>query len=197
MSIQSEQEFKTLVTADQAAKLQAELTFTPAFGQVNTYYDTPDFRLQHAGLGLRIRQFNTRAEQTLKLPKGPDRLLEEMTDPLTVGEARQLIRANSIATHGQIRDYLTSQRIQPDTLQQFAAATTLRRLLDVPAGKLTLDETRYPNGTFDWELELEYLDAQAAKAYWEKLLSSNDIKPKTATNKVARAYANVNISQAD
>lgn len=197
MSIQSEQEFKTLITADQAAALQAKLAFSPAFGQVNTYYDTPDFRLQHAGLGLRIRQLNTRAEETLKLPKGPNRLLEEMTDPLTVSEARQLIRANSIATHGQIRDYLLSQQIAPTVLQQFAAAVTRRRLLDQPAGKLTLDETHYPNDTSDWELELEYQDAQAAKAYWAQLLAEFEITAQPVTNKVQRALANVIISQAD
>lgn len=197
MSIQSEQEFKTLITADEAAAMQAALTFAPAFGQANTYYDTDDYRLQKASLGLRIRLFNTRAEETLKLPKGPDRLLEEMTDPLTVSEARQLIRANSIATHGQIREYLASQQIEPASLQQFAAATTWRHLLDTPAGKLTLDETHYPNGKRDWELELEYHDEPAAKAYWSQLVSEFNIRVQPVQNKVQRAYANVNISQAD
>lgn len=197
MSIQSEQEFKTLITADQAAALQAALPFAPAFGQANTYYDTADFRLHKAGLGLRIRLFNTRAEETLKLPKGPDRLLEEMTDPLTVSEARQLIRANSVATHGQIREYLASQQILPDNLQQFAAATTWRHLLDVSAGKLTLDETLYPNGKRDWELELEYTDPAAAQRYWDQTTQQFAIALQPVQNKVRRAYANVNISQAD
>ena len=194
MSIHSEQEFKTLITPAQSAAILAALPFAPAFDQTNTYYDTPDFALRQQNQGLRIRQFATRAEQTLKQPHGAGHQLLEITDPLTVSEARALISANSVANHGQIKTTLEAAGIEPSSLQQFAAAVTRRRVSHQPGGLVTVDETHYPNGHSDFELELEY--TTDAHDYWQTLLKQFAITPSPVQNKVARAAANVSNSQA-
>lgn len=183
MSIAREQEFKALITATQATQLQAHYPFAAPFTQTNRYYDTQDQSLRQLGWGLRIRQFNDHSEQTLKIPAGPHRQLLEYTDPITNGE---------LAAGGTVAAKLATVSITLSSLFCFAEATTTRRLANLPAGLLTLDQTAYPNGNQDWEVELEYSDYALALPFWQTLQRQfgwRNAKPK---NKIQRASKNVN-----
>ena len=176
--ITSEQEFKALIAADQALKLQQHYPFAAAFAQTNRYFDTPDGKLRQAGCGLRIRHLPDHSEQTLKVPSGPDRQLLEYTDHLT---------GDALAAGGQVAAKLRQLGIAWSTLRPFAEATTTRRLSSQPAGLLTLDHTRYPDGFSDWEVELEYHDAQAAQAFWTALAERHHLASTPPINKIQRA----------
>ena len=102
LEINSKGEFKTTLTKTDFLAILNQFDFEPGFSQMNTYYDTPTGAVKKAGLGLRIRQFKDRAEQTLKVPnKNQHRDLEEITDPLTSVEARSLIDQGQLKT-GQV-----------------------------------------------------------------------------------------------
>ena len=178
MSIESEQEFKALLPAAQVATLQADYAFAAPFTQTNRYFDTVDEALRQRGCGLRTRQFADHAEQTLKVPAGPDRKLLEYTDP---------IPSNTLVAGGQVEAKVVSLGVDFTALRPFAEATTTRRLAQLPAGLLTLDQTQYPDGFSDWEVELEYHDASAANSFWASLAKQLQLTFSAPQNKIQRA----------
>lgn len=186
MSIQTEQEFKTMLTAKQALAIQAAYPFAAAFWQTNHYYDTAQGALRALHMGLRIRLLADRGEQTLKVPTGPKRLLTEYTEP---------VFDNHLQGAGVVQAKLADAGIAWPQLREFAQATTTRRICQLAAGLLTLDHTTYPNGCSDWELELEYHDPVQAAALWQQLLAGYAIIASPVRNKVARAASNVKRSQ--
>lgn len=178
MSIESEQEFKTLLSVAQVATLQTHYPFAAPFTQTNRYFDTKDEALRQQGCGLRTRQFADHAEQTLKVPAGPNRKLLEYTDP---------IPGNDLVAGGQVEAEVVSLGVDFMALRPFAEATTTRQLAPLPAGLLTLDHTRYPDGFSDWEMELEYHDATAAKSLWINLAQQLALTFSAPQNKIQRA----------
>ncbi|WP_179394324.1 CYTH domain-containing protein [Lacticaseibacillus absianus] len=189
--ISQEQEVKVMLTQSQADAIAAAYPFSAPFTQTNTYYDTPDQALRQQGLGLRIRQFATHAEQTLKVPAAGDRVLTELTDPLSVATARALTAAGRLQADGLVARALTARGVDWAQLAPFAQATTTRRLCQQAEGLLTLDETCYANRTRDRELELEFTDAARAKPFFAQLIARFQLDPTPPRNKVARAAQNV------
>lgn len=187
MSKQLEQEFKTLLPAATAEKLLAHIAFQPPFMQTNRYFDTPDRQLKAQHFGLRTRQFVDHAEQTLKVPVGPDRRLLEYTDTIA---GTDLIVGGAVATQ------LQAHEIAFEALQVIGQATTTRYLAPQSAGLLTLDHTTYANGHDDWELELEYTDPIEAERFWQQLATNFTLTLLPPENKVQRAIDNVKRSQA-
>ncbi|WP_461215219.1 CYTH domain-containing protein [Lacticaseibacillus sp. GG6-2] len=178
MSIEAEQEFKALLPAAQVVTLLSLYTFADPFTQTNRYFDTVDEALRQRGCGLRTRQFVDHAEQTLKVPAGPDRKLLEYTDP---------IAGNMLVAGGQVEAEVVSLGVDFKSLRPFAEATTTRRLAQLPAGLLTLDQTQYPDGFSDWEVELEYHDAATAQNFWKRLGKQLQLTFSAPQNKIQRA----------
>jgi uncharacterized protein YjbK len=98
----------------------------------------------------------------------------------------------TLAPGGTVAAQLAAANIPLNHLQQFAEATTIRRTAPLSAGLLTLDQTQYPNGTTDWEAELEYQDYPVALAFWQALQQRFAWSTSTPENKVQRAKRNVN-----
>lgn len=185
-----EQEFKTILTESQSMAIQTAYPFAAPFTQTNRYFDTVAGQLAKADVGLRTRAFADHAEQTLKVPKGPHRQLTEITDVIP------LAAVTTIQPGGDVCAWLNNFGLDAP-LHLFAQATTTRRLCQLPAGLLTLDETRYTNGRSDHELELEYTDYATAKAFYSDILKRFALVTQRPTNKVVRARDNMPTSQAD
>lgn len=186
LSKQVEQEFKTLLPATTAEQLLTQIEFQPPFTQTNRYFDTTDHQLKAHHFGLRTRQFSDHAEQTLKVPAGPNRKLIEYTDA---------IKGADLVAGGAVEAELTAAGIALADLQLIGQATTTRYLAPQPAGLLTLDHTTYANGHDDWELEMEYADVAIAQAFWRQLATDFSITLLPPENKIQRAIDNVNKSQ--
>ena len=186
LSKQVEQEFKTLLPAAKAEQILTQIQFQPPFTQTNRYFDTADHQLKAHHFGLRTRQFVDHAEQTLKVPVGPDRKLMEYTDA---------IKGIDLVAGGAVEAQLNANNIDFADLQLIGQATTTRYLAPHPAGLLTLDHTTYVNGHDDWELEMEYTDIHAAQAFWQQLATDFAITLLPPENKIQRAIDNVNKSQ--
>ncbi|WP_225048179.1 CYTH domain-containing protein [Lacticaseibacillus kribbianus] len=177
-----EQELKAPLTAAQAQAIEAAFAFDAPFSQTNSYYDTQTGALAAAGLGLRVRRFADSAEQTLKVPTGPNRLLTEITDPLPAGAG--------LTPGGSVAAALAARGIAWSALGVIATATTTRRLSRQAAGLLTLDRTCYPNQTQDFELELEVQDFAAGMKFFMELRRRFGLSDGPVTNKVTRAIRN-------
>ncbi len=186
LSKQIEQEFKTLISSAIAEKLLTQIKFQPPFTQTNRYFDTADAQLKALHFGLRTRQFADHAEQTLKVPAGPQRKLIEYTDAITGGD---------LVAGGTVEAQLHPYAIAFSDLVLIGEATTTRYLASQPAGLLTLDHTTYANGQADWELEMEYTEVAAAQAYWHALATQFAITLLPPSNKIQRAIENVKKSQ--
>ena len=186
LSKQVEQEFKTLLPAATAEQLLTQIQFKPPFTQTNRYFDTADHQLKAHHFGLRTRKFVDHAEQTLKVPAGPNRKLIEYTDA---------IKSADLVAGGAVAAQLTEAGIAFADLQLIGQAKTTRYLAPQPAGLLTLDHTTYANGHDDWELEMEYTDVAIAQAFWQQLAADFTITLLPPENKIQRAIDNVNKSQ--
>lgn len=185
MSQQLEIEYKTLLTKKEFQQVQAyfQITKTDFFTQTNTYFDTPQNALKKGHYSLRIRQWNTHAEQTLKVPQKIGKL--EVTDPLSADEARRLVQQAAVKTSGEVGKYLQKIKIDPTELYSFGTLTTHRYEKHLAAGILALDCSVYYDLT-DYELELEVTDAKVGKAAFNRLLQELNIIEKPAKSKIQR-----------
>ncbi|WP_309297197.1 CYTH domain-containing protein [Lapidilactobacillus luobeiensis] len=186
-------EFKNLVTAAEYQRLVAAYPFAPAFSQKNYYFDTADQQLRQQHCGLRIRIFARSAEQTLKVPAtiktAAGHELVEITDPLPLAMAESLVHQQKIKVASQVSAALSQRQIDPAQLHCFAQGTTQRRIATLAAGLLTLDQTDYPNGQTDYELELETKHVAQATTFYQDLLTRFQIPQRPVVNKVMRAIS--------
>lgn len=188
-----EVEFKNLLHQHEFQQIKAAYPFAPSFLQANYYYDTAAHQLHQQHCGLRIRIYQDHAEQTLKVPAtittAAHHELVEITDPLTVGQARALTATQTIATTGQVAAALQERKLPTTTLQIIAQGVTQRRIALLPAGQLTLDQTTYPNGQQDFELELETTEIAVAEPFYHQLLQRFSVPQRPVVNKVMRAIS--------
>ncbi|KRN28441.1 CYTH domain protein [Lactobacillus selangorensis] len=184
----TEREFKNLLTAAQFQAVRQAYPFQAPFQQQNNYFDTANQALVQHHWGLRIRLFADHAEQTLKTPQsGPGRTLLETTDPLSVPQAQQLVRRQQILAPSQVATKLATIDVQPHQLRLIGQATTTRYLCSLPEGLLTLDQTDYPDGDADYELEMEVHDFQNETLAFQTILKKFQIAKQPIINKVQRA----------
>lgn len=197
MSKDREIEAKYLLTKELYQHMLAAYPRKQSFIQANYYYDSPDFSLRQHLCGLRIRLLSNRAEETMKVPD-PHQVqtkyheVIEINDPLSLPEAQTLVKRGQLSWNGQVGQYLQThfKSIGPK-LQQFSWSKTNRSLLAGPFNcELTLDQTAYPDGSQDWELEIENpvpaLIKQASQEL-EKKFKFQPSKSQFNQNKVDRA----------
>lgn len=196
MSKQREIEAKYLLSPAAFTAIMNDFPGKDAFKQENYYFDSPARSLHQQMCGLRIRMLQDRAEQTLKVPD-PDKVQEiyhevlEITDPLTNQQAQDLLAQKQPAFGGQVSRYLAAHF--PDLeLKQVSWSKTRRSLLNGPQDcELTLDETSYPDGYHDFELEIENVSPAAISQTSAFLQNKYDFTPSRATsnqNKTDRAW---------
>lgn len=188
MSKTIEREFKAMLTATQFAQLQADYPFVAPFVQTNYYYELPEQGLAKRHWGLRIRCFETYAEQTLKVPSiENDHSLLEITDRLTLEQAAYLIKQQTILPSGQIVAYFAVQNVLFNELFIWGQATTHRQTTALAAGLLTLDVTHYPDETQDYEVEIEVTNVQKGATWFKTFITHYQLNEQTPPNKIARA----------
>ncbi len=198
MPINVENEFKTRITATQAAAIRDDYDFAAPYRQTNTYYDTPDFALKANRSAGRIRTFSDRAEQTLKVLTATEpRHILEYTDVLSLEDAAELIKQGTLRLSGTLHAELQALGIDPTQVHPFTFATTTRRECQLDVGLLVLDETVFPDDFKDWELEMEYDQAnlKAAQTFFDQLKETYAITPAPIDSKVSRATAHRQVSE--
>lgn len=183
-----EREFKVSLTEQQFNQLRAAYSWPTPFTQTNYYYELPQNGLYQQHMGLRTRLYQEQAEQTLKVPQtGATRTLLEITDTIPLATAQQLIAQQTIQPDQQIAKYLETIGIDWSPLFIWGQATTKRQVLTLPSGRLTLDQTTYPDQTADYELELEFDDMILAQPFFQDIVARFKLTQTAPLNKIQRA----------
>lgn len=183
-----EREFKVSLTEQQFKQLQAAYPWPTPFTQTNYYYELPQNELQRRHMGLRTRLYQDHAEQTLKVPQaGATRTLLEITDTMPLATAQHLIDQQTIHPDQQIAKYLEATGIDWSALFIWGQATTKRQVLTLASGRLTLDQTTYPDQAADYELELEFDDVALAKVFFQDIIKRFKLAQTAPLNKIQRA----------
>ncbi len=202
MSENNEIEAKILLSQQTYQALCADFKAKSSFNQTNYYFDTNNGLLQKNKISCRIRLFDDRAEQTLKVPhENPiqEKYHEatEINDALTLDEAKDLLasatKKQQVVFTGSVGIFI-KQHFNCDCafyLQTFSQ--THRILANGPQDcELTFDDNHYPDQYEDFELEIENSDPHLIKNVLAKLKEKYHIVQTSAnTNqaKTARAFS--------
>lgn len=190
MAYSLETELKTLLSHHDFLKLfdHFQLLEGQQIIQTNTYYDTPCQVLKSHRAALRLRNFTTQSEWTLKivrnqftsleltqsnpapiLPPPPYLSLSDLTDPLILEELQRLLpRGQSSLVHQ-------------------TGFKTHRWIIHRPEGEYALDFCQYGQH-HDYELELEVNHLQEGQVAFHQLLQDLNIPFLPADKKIARAF---------
>lgn len=182
-------EFKSMLTQSEYEHVFRFYQLSPSqtIKQTNLYYDTVDWQLKENHMGLRIRQFDKHAEATLKVPQAVGLL--EVTDSLTTEQVEVALTKHRFAFEAkEILQRLDLLNINFNELRLIGKLTTQRGELNIPEGKLALDESWY-SGQHDFELELEVPNEQFSLQDFKQFLHKFDLPYRATQNKIARAVA--------
>ena len=187
MNQQVETEFKNLLTKEEYEMLLNDFNLedTEPVQQTNVYYDSPDWRLRELGIGLRIRLYETFAEQTLKSPLREHEMLET-TDLLTHEEGQNFVDTGQLKRDGFIAKKLSEYGITIDELKQVGQLSTVRYEIPAQMGTYFLDASYYQDQN-DYELEYETQDLANGLREFEQFLTSKNINRRETVQKIARA----------
>lgn len=156
--------------------------------QTNTYYDTAQESLKQDRAALRLRNFATTSEWTLKVQVGAHQSLER-TQP----QAWTVFPPAKLDTHTiyqkDILDYLQRKAIALTDLHSTFQLTTYRYEILADGGRYCLDRTLYGKEQIeDYELEWEFSGPTApAQETWLAFLDRLKIPYQAADKKIARA----------
>lgn len=203
MSKNREIEAKTILAKKSYEQMCQSFPVKKDFIQTNNYFDTPEWTLKQHQIGLRIRIYADHAEQTMKVPDlhpVQDNFHEviEINDDLPVATAESLVKKAKAGRifkfTGNVGNYLNQHfQTEQQNLQLFTWSKTRRILANGPENcELTLDQTEYPDGYIDYELEIENTDPALIKKVQlqlEQEFSFTQNADNTNQNKIARATA--------
>lgn len=144
-------EYKILLTKEIFHKILESYSHDDGYSQTNYYFSHPSF--QQKRYMLRIRKKNNTYELTLKRPYQGEKL--EINVPLTKKEKDAFMHHENISN--EIIDFLKSENIFIEDLQQDFSLTTYRYDIPLVEGILSLDINTYLNQK-DYELEFEVYD---------------------------------------
>ncbi len=171
MSNAIEIESKALVSKEEYERLLVRFKDYASFQQTNYYIDTPKNHLRVDGLGLRIRERDSRYEMTLKAPLSQGLL--EKTAHLRK-EQFDAFMNDGVFPDNDLKRFLTMLDIDVDDLRVLASLTTERTDIPYLGGKLSLDKNCY-NGLTDYEIELEFNNEADAEALLKTLFEEEGI----------------------
>ena len=165
MSENNEIEAKIILPKTAYSQLYTSFPVKSDFKQENYYFDTNNGLLKQAHISCRIRLFEDHAEQTLKIPgKNPIQhhyhQAIEINDDLKLEKAQDLLKKTEekgkITFTGSVGDYLKKHFGSETNLCLQTFSKTHRILAQGPQNcELTFDDTKYPDGFEDFELEIE------------------------------------------
>ncbi|WP_251717444.1 CYTH domain-containing protein [Lactobacillus agrestimuris] len=201
MSKNREIEAKTLLSESVYQNICKAFPVKSDFNQENYYFDTKDWELRRNKVALRIRIYDDRAEQTMKVPdKNPLQAnfheVIEINDKLSKKNAINLVtnaqNGARITVGSNIDKYLEDNFPGIEgKLRLFAWSKTNRILLNGPENcELTLDTTVYPDGYKDFELEIENTNPELINKILlqlERDFSFKQNNENTNKNKISRA----------
>lgn len=145
-------EAKVLLKRTDYEKLKKNLEFIPAVKiQSNYYLDSDDRVLKKYGMIVRLRTREGNANLTMKAPLSEGLL--EKTQPMTLQEATDMIR-NDRVPEGEVRDFLETLHINPDSLKILAELTTERREGSYDGTNINISKNTYGD-TIDYEIECD------------------------------------------
>lgn len=145
-------EAKVLLKRTDYEKLKKNLEFVPAVKiQSNYYLDSEDRVLKKYGMIVRLRTREGNAKLTLKAPLSEGLLEKNQT--MTLQEATSMIR-NDIIPEGEIRDFLETLHINPESLSILAELITERREGVYNETKINISKNTYGD-TIDYEIECD------------------------------------------
>ncbi|MEM7164354.1 MAG: methyltransferase domain-containing protein [Planctomycetota bacterium] len=194
----TEREIKiALGSAEDHAKLAAALpSFIGEELQENSYWDSPDRRLTAAGIMLRLRIEGEAAVVTIKgqATKSADGLFQaaEHEDSIELSVAHQ-VNAGQLALeavqHPLVAGLLAAHEIV--SLERWGTMRNRRRRYQLPDGWVAeLDETHYPDGSVDWEVELEGEDPEAGRHFIQQALDGQPIAHRPQTSSKSQRLRN-------
>lgn len=189
MSKMIEIEYKTMVAAADFPRLLHFFGLTEADSQLqtNTYFDNQSL-LKQSGSALRIREFSSAAEITLKTPQKKGLL--EVTQPLTLYEAQRFIKEDRLPMLPELQEALDPFGVKITSLQKIGSLKTKRYEIRLPEGILALDESWYKTDGHDFELELEVQDSKLSKDEFLAFLRRAGLSYQPAKKKIQRALDN-------
>lgn len=145
-------EAKVLLKRTDYEKLKKNLEFVPAVKiQSNYYLDSEDRVLKKYGMIVRLRTREGNAKLTLKAPLSEGLLEKNQT--MTLQEATSMIRNDKIP-EGEIRDFLETLHINPESLSILAELITERREGVYNETKINISKNTYGD-TIDYEIECD------------------------------------------
>lgn len=178
MSKNLEIESKTLLDKETYEKMRAAFTAKSDFIQKNYYFDTPDFDLKNSDTSLRIRILVDHAEQTIKVKE----------TNLKEKKYSERVEINDFGDY--LQKHYSNEAIR--SLKLISWSQTRRILANGPENcELTLDLTEFPDGYYDFELEIENDDPDTIKkvlSELEKQFNFTANKENTNQSKVQRAW---------
>lgn len=183
-----ERELKVLVTEEIFYKILNVFDgqLASPFVQDNTYYDTDDRRLHQLDASLRLRNFESSSEWTIKQQKNELESLE--INQINSGPIKPVPLQLSVE-HIQkleILGFLSDHDIHPEELHATTHLRTKRWTADVDDGQYAFDKSFY-QGVTDYEIELETDNLEEALAQFQTLLDRFAVEYETAPTKLARA----------
>lgn len=201
MSKNREIESKTLLEKAVFSAILRSFPSKKSFTQTNYYFDNDQKTLKNNKISLRIRLYPDKAEQTMKVPAKKLRQenyheVIEINDNLSLKVAQEIVENSlngGVTIFGHNCGTYLSNNF-PDICQDltiFSYSKTTRHLLTGPNNcELTLDETSYPDGYRDFELEIENDNPELIKQTLNTLLRQFNFhlnQKNTNQSKIARA----------
>lgn len=189
MSQSIEIEYKNMLTRQEFELLINVLPYKSKFiQQKNHYFDTDSFKLQQLHSALRIREANQQYTLTLKEPAHIGSLeTNEIIDATTM---KQWLNNQPLSTP-IISERLQQFSISYEDLKYFGFLITERTLYQVsPEIVIALDHSFY-HELEDYELEVEGLEDQATKQFFQSLLQTYKIPARKTEPKIRRFFNNI------
>lgn len=142
--------------------------------QLNIYLDTRDRRVRAAGLSLRLRVTEAGAVMTAKRRRSSASgtfVADEVEVPADRELALAWVRAGAGFEVPRHRDMAPVKRVVSGAaLRPTTWSLTRRTACALPEGiEVEFDETVYPDGTRDFEVEAEHPDPELARAALDRL----------------------------
>lgn len=184
--IETEIEFKNLITSDQFKQIRDSLfiDITP-FYQTNFYIDTEDLQIRKNILMLRIRELEDRFVLTLKVPNE----VHVITEYHQILDESVLEKTNIDESDlgADIINVLKERNIDTNALKIQGQLETIRYERTYKNGLLVLDESQY-FGETDYELEFEAKNVSDGKVVFNEILDHYDIQRTEEVVKSERFY---------
>lgn len=157
--------------------------------QSNYYFDTKKNDLKHQHSALRIRVTDSFNELTLKVPH--EGFLLEYNQHLSDNSISEIINEKQLL----LSSILSSEDNFPNlenmtkdtTFYLFNFFRTERLEQQVGDHLIVLDRTFFQDGTMDYELEIESVDIDEGKTFFDLFLEKHGIQRRPADPKIQRA----------